>query len=783
MSSMRYNKAPFLEQTELNTNPNYTYNNNFKLQNSMQIPQGNGTITSQEKYYSNLYTINQNPMFFSFKERSGKLRWKEIMKLDVDSMIKTNDISALEAHLENIIFSSVDENDIEIITENTTVKLIKIFQHVLEYLLHTQIRLENENKMLEANCSQLLNESMLKENSLKENKTLISTLKKDRKEKESILHTYKCIIEEYKNGAIANNTINYNTQIRRNKMSASLNPHSATAADYNYNNKQQQYFFCQFCSGKKFSSEENLNNHYQRRHAKQKKNETLFERKEIKDLDVSDLRQSKRDYVKNLEGQVEELKNLFQNFMKNNFQNESLNKLAESQKTLENKLGEVKNDKEKMVNLMEENFKKTLVEIKEFVKSNAANNSFSKNEDPYSNNESLIKQKEGIDTIKNNMNEMNVMISEIKKNQNEKIQNVYEQLNNIKSTISSEIRDLKTTNQLNAVNTKNGFANNQSFNEQNFNKFRGESVELTNAFSISNLPENLNKNNKKENYANNNIKVMKPYFNAGPLESDYSEDEKVKNFDLRKNESVKFSQENRNNSLGRKEKQNKTRSKLEQERFENEKSEIQEIKTENRDFPREKNDVNAKMSYKEEQMEKQRNEVDVLSQDKAVDISNITREQKKIMNMDESKLKNKSEHEIVMDDISENVYKNMKNVKEKNIDDDKNIKAAANNQNKNDFSKKAEEAVENASGDIQLKKKNSKVAAAAAEVKKNEIQIIDFKTNNLENYVLENENLDEIKTKFVTQYEERQRLFKMANVDLNNVDLEKDDLDFYKRVL
>jgi len=766
MSSIRFNKGPFLEQPEMNSNPNYTYNN-YKLQNSMNMMQGNGTSTSQEKFYSNLYTINQNPMFFSFKVRSGKLRWKEIMKLDIDSMIKTNDISTLESHLENLIFSSVDENDVEIITETTTVKLIKIFQHVLEYLLHTQIRLENENKMVDSNYSQLLNESIFKENMLKENKTLISTLKKDKKEKESILNTYKCIIEEYKNGGFAN-TINYNTQ-KRIKMSASVNPQSF--------NEKNHYFFCQYCSGKKFSNEENLNSHYQRRHANQNNSETI--NKKDKDLDISDLRQSKRDYVKNLEGQVEELKHLFQNFMKNNFQNESLTKLAESQKVLENKLGEVNYDKEKMVNLMEENFKKTLIEIKEFVKSNVANNSLSKNQDIYSNNESLVKQKEGIDTINSNINQMNSMISEIKKNQNEKIQNVYEQINNMKSTISSEIKDLKDTNQLKDSNKKIGFGNSQSFNENNFNRFKGESVEITNAFSISNLPENLNKNKKgSENY---NIKVVKPYFNAGPLESDYSEDEKPSNnFDLRKNQSVKISQENKNDVFQNENKeinqykQNTKRNKSEQQKIESNRTEIAEIRTVSRDFPREINEAQNRKSVKEEQNDKSKYDVDVISLDKPVDISDIIKEQKMIMKMDESKIKNKSQHEIVMDDFSENVYKNVEDINVQNKKEEKNI-----NFNSNKINKKSEIDIDNNGNEIQLKKKNSKIP----EVKKNEIQIIDFKTNNLENYVLENENLDELKSKFVTQYEERERLFKIAKIDLNALEIDKDDFEFYRRVL
>ncbi len=629
LSSMKFNKGPLLEQPDLNMNMNYTYNNN-RFQNTAQIMQGSGTLTSQEKYYTNLYTANQNSMFFSFKERSGKLRWKEIMRLDIETMIKNNDISPLENHLENLIFSNVNENDVEVITENITVKLIKIYQHILEYLLHTQIRLENENKMLETNYNQALNESIIKETALKENKTLIGTLKKDKREKENILTTYKCIIEEYKKGGFAN-TINYNNT-KNNKLSSSVNPYSSSA-----NDDKKQYFFCKYCSGKKFSSEEYLNNHMQRRHGKNK-NETI----DKNDLDITDLRQSRRDYVKNLENSVEELKNLFHNFIKNNSSNEYFNKLAENQKVLENKLGDVKNDKEKTVNLMEENFKKTLLEIKEFVKSSVNNNNHNSSyKDDYHENESLIKQKEGIDTIKSNINDMNTMISEIKKNQNEKMQNVYDQLNNIKTTISSELKEIKINTSASRQTTQNDFHKMNNINPvyQSFsdNKYKGGSIEITNAFSISNLQEKVKNNNKDAN----NIKVVKPCFNAGPLESDNSDDEKsnFNNLNIKKNESVKFSLNNNNNNnnnliITREKndisdyKKNHIKNKLEQQKLKNpKKSEIEEILTVNKSMPKDTNDKED--LYRNNSKDKKIHENDDISQDKVIDISNITKEKKK----------------------------------------------------------------------------------------------------------------------------------------------------------
>ena len=736
MSSMKFPKNQNIEYSEANINPNYnTYNH--KSQNSNQF-QGNPNLTSQEKFYSNLYSTNSNPMYFSFKERTGKLKWKEIMKLDIESMIKGNDISPLENFLENLIFSQVDLNDVEIITENTTVKLIKIYQHILEYLLHTQIRLENENKMLENNYTQILNETVQKENVLKDNKVMLNTLKKDKREKEMILHTYKCIIEEYKSGVLTN-TVN------RNNMMASINPKQ------NLDNKI--YFNCNLCEGKKFSTEENLNSHYRRRHASVKKGNS-FERTYEKDMDTSDMRHSRKLQIKTLEFQMEDLKNLFQNFMKNNISNDSLSKLAENQKNLENKLGEVKYDKDKMMSVMEDNFKNTLVEIKEFVKNNQMNssNNFKHEDFDMEKNELITKQKEGIDTIKNNIDNMNQIISEIKNNQNEKMQNVYEQLDNIKITISNEIKDLKVTN-----------INNQSFADSKYNKFRTESIENTNAFSITNVTE-ANKVSSKNNLTNN-IKVLKG--NNEKLENENEENEEKSNYNhIEKNRSIKISRENRNNIIFD-DTYEKTVS-PERKKI-NKKEEIKQIKDERKNDdvienyqPKEKpvvanNNLIDNQVNLQENVKKIENYEEVSNE--KVDISNITKEKTKKLLVDDTKLpKKQDEQEFILDDVSEDVHKNVQNQK------------GDNNQVTGDTKE-----------DIQFKKKDENTNKSDKNVNNKKVQP---SINEKKNINEPEGNLEEMKQKYIEQFKEREKIFNKSIIDFNKINLEKDEgLPVYKKIL
>jgi len=897
-------------------NQNLNSNSNLKNYNSTQFFAGSGT-----NFYQSSQT--QNQFFFSFKPRSGKLRWKEIMKLDFDNMVKTNDISALEAHLENLVFSSIEAKDVEIISENSTAKLIKIYQHVLEYLLNTQIRLENENKALELSYAQLQSESAFKENTLIANKSLISTLKHDKREKEIVMNTYKCLIDDYKCGTLSppyndfdnknlsNSNRNFvaNFNMKNSKYSTS----SANAQSYcnnNYNvNENKQYFFCEYCSGKKFSSEENMNNHYLRRHANPASTTVAADysnskRKEIKKnscaaktnkkdlLDFSDLNASKRESFRDFENQIEELKNMFTNFMQN-IGKEPLSKLAENQKALESEITDQQNDKEKKVNLLQENFKKTLIEIKEFIKNNnnkdsAAAGEFDKNNKIIQSRSSILaSENEGIEAIKSNLTNMTELISELEINEIQKIQNVHEQLDSIKTAITDEFKVLKNSNyydnnnnnyyNVNNADGNNNFTSTTSphsyFSESRYNtnpirnnRFRGESMEITNAYSISNFAVEKVESHTTSYIAPHGgafdaLKLKKPFFNAGPLESDYSDEEskRKKVFDsgnkevsqhlIRKTEDQKVSSEktliksskaNNNDNMNNKEQQQRIlqneNSSIIEASIDREKSEKSTVAVENIKGGQAAEKLNAandnKLKNKQKQKEtleenKPHDASDIASCDALADkVSNITKGEKTLKNNNNNnnnnnrfethnnsanddnnnKLQKIEDAEFIMDDVSEGKLKHAATEnKPKEKQKTRTQKSHRNNfynslsekENKKQLKKhnkaKAHEKElgasdldknkrnEEFSGEIEIKLTKTK---SLAEMKDNQIQITNFKNGfNVENYAMESGNLSSIKSKFVEQFEEREKQFKIANVDLNTFNSEKDHLEFYKRVL
>ncbi len=139
------------------------------------------------------------------------------------------------------------------------------------------------------------------------------------------------------------------------------------------------------------------------------------------------------------------------------------------------------------------------------------------------------------------------------------------------------------------------------------------------------------------------------------------------------------------------------------------------------------------------------------------------------MNLDDSRLKKKEEHEIIMDEVYGNKNKNGNNIKE----EFKNMEKEPNN-NKQD-NKKGEE-VPSKTNDIQSKDKKYNLQEEKV------IQITNISNNKVENVNYFDIDPDELKTKYVNQFQKREELFLMADIDLNKI-TENEEIPTYKKIL
>jgi hypothetical protein len=467
------------------------YSKNYQMDGTNKHLMNTKYCTKEQFYNTNVYNSVSNSGSYNFKEREGRLKWKDIVSLDIESMIRNNDITPLETYLANLIFSSVDENDLQIVPETSVLKLIKTYQYVLEYLLHTQQKLENENKVLETNYTQMVHEAMTKEGVLKDNKTIIKSLKKEKREKEMVLNTYKCVIDEYKTG------------------------------------KQEQaaksYHYCKFCVGKRFSTEEALYEHHQRRHG---------------------LNQSNVSKGNNIDDKFDQMKTYFETYIKS-FQNDSYLKIFEGQRNIEHKLEEVKHVRRNNdINDVENGFKSTLLEMKEFLMKSAIAGG---NQEVVPNELDKKQYEQSLELIRQQAQQMNQILAKIEKDQDEKIQRVIEKFNVFSSGVAGEFGVLKEINHKENEEKKKKKAD-KKLQEQEKAKQKEakspkiklvttvaqvESIELKPSFKesqcISNHTSSVEPNTNQsiiiDRKRSKSPIRKKQFFNSGRVETDSSEDE------------------------------------------------------------------------------------------------------------------------------------------------------------------------------------------------------------------------------------------------------------------
>ena len=132
------------------------------------------------------------------------------MSLDLNFIQQTNDLSMLEAYLENLIYSNINEDEISSVPEGNVAKLIKIYQFTIEYLLNSQAKLENQVNFLQEENSRNSNKIEMKDSKINEDKDTINRLKKQIERDRIVLLTYQNAIANLKKEKKTNINISLN---------------------------------------------------------------------------------------------------------------------------------------------------------------------------------------------------------------------------------------------------------------------------------------------------------------------------------------------------------------------------------------------------------------------------------------------------------------------------------------------------------------------------------------------------------------------------------------------
>ena len=227
---------PNINSNNLNQDQNTSLNMN--MYNTQNLNNGRGPNSANNNYSTN------------YKNPEMSIKWRNVMKIDINAIRNTNDLTMLNEYLENILYSDISEEEIQAVPENNIVRLIQILQFTNEYLL---------------NSRQNLNDSIT---SLQDNNDKLSY---DQKKKQEILLKEKLFIDKYnKEKEIINKDITdcknlINVLLQRGGLRNKSEIYTKiTDININKNNnilKENGGFRCKYCTAKIFSSEFELKRH------------------------------------------------------------------------------------------------------------------------------------------------------------------------------------------------------------------------------------------------------------------------------------------------------------------------------------------------------------------------------------------------------------------------------------------------------------------------------------------------------------------------------------------
>lgn len=143
---------------------------------------------SQPQFYDSAYTApGANGKSFAFRKRYEKLDWRRIASIDTDAISRTLDFNALQDNIMNITFCNLEaELDVRLVDPNF-VKIFKLAQMIIEYLLHSQEFLTSKLSGFESRLKQAEQEHEATKTELAKQKEELVAVKKESHKRKKLL--------------------------------------------------------------------------------------------------------------------------------------------------------------------------------------------------------------------------------------------------------------------------------------------------------------------------------------------------------------------------------------------------------------------------------------------------------------------------------------------------------------------------------------------------------------------------------------------------------------------
>ena len=136
---------------------------------------------------------------FRFEARRARLDWRLLHSVDVDRLMRENDLDMLETTLETVAFGDVTVEDSRNLTVNNSRKILRLAQCQVEYLLHVQETLVSHKERLRRVAEDAQRECIDAKSRFKHERVRTKTLKRELRTAKKALRTYE-VLEQIRSG-------------------------------------------------------------------------------------------------------------------------------------------------------------------------------------------------------------------------------------------------------------------------------------------------------------------------------------------------------------------------------------------------------------------------------------------------------------------------------------------------------------------------------------------------------------------------------------------------------
>ena len=134
-----------------------------------------GVLREDLKRLNSYFEFNEQRSF-AFQQRYGSIDLRALSRIDLHDVVEAVDVQVLQGIMTNVTFSNVRERDLPLFSDHAMVKLIRVLQYSVEYLMNVQnTLLSNLDDYSERNIS------------------LVDILKEERSEKEYVDNKYRSL--------------------------------------------------------------------------------------------------------------------------------------------------------------------------------------------------------------------------------------------------------------------------------------------------------------------------------------------------------------------------------------------------------------------------------------------------------------------------------------------------------------------------------------------------------------------------------------------------------------